>query len=1084
MKKILTGILMSVLLVLPLFSFSMQTIPSSASGGRTNFITSSVDIDTLLRRPYEQGVPLGFSDNIFALYSSGWGFDQTSIFRTGLTQGYNLPVTLTVDNAVVNPETAIYYPSNVHSRFERDTAIVAETYSNIAPFAALSASFTSPWDNLNEINDGIISYGDPRSRWTNYSDPSSTDAWIEFDFNTHFGNAQLIRQINAYVFAPDVNVQVPASIRVRYFDGANWVDVSNADGGETPVVRKNIITFDSVLTTRLRIYLTPQAGRFVGLTEVEIIARDNVPVENIARTAALSASFTSQWDNLNEINDGIILYTGYPRSRWSNWNSPLRTVTEWIEFDFGTDRPVHRVNAYVFVEGIAGYSGPGVVRTPQSISVRYFDGSEWRDVPNMSGGDSPHWQKNIITFDEVTAERIRVYATPRSGYAISFTEIEVIGRDTSAQLQNIIVDGRKFITQDDLAATVITVTNIGDTAKDVSVSAAVQFSGGYAFTDGMHVSIAGLDFEAEVNGRITRTVSLPAGGTEEFKAAMAFSRISHANNVQKMNTFFADTDWLDTQRVSFSQWWLDNIPFFDIDDPEILQIYYFRWLIYRNHIRLTPDNNYIISEFLPNVPWAGLHNAIAAPGAHHFYEGRWIRDQRYLNDYQDFWFSPGANPRQYSFAIADAYLARYFVSGDRGRLTAHLGNLVDNYNAWIASNYEPRLGLFWSIDDRDGMEYQISGTGYRPTINSYMFGDAIAISRIAAMIGATSTEQLFAQRAETLRNNVHDLLWDPADSFFKNIRRHQSTPFRTRELIGYVPWYFNLPRDEAHYASAWAQMLDPDGFYAPFGPTTAERRDPEFMAEHGHDCLWNGPSWPFATSQTITAAANLLNNYTNHNNIITAANHFNMLRTFARSHYRNGYPWLAENLDADTGEWIVDVPRSVNYNHSTFVDLVITGLVGLRPADCDEFIVVNPLIPDTVNYFALENVLYRGRNITVLFDRDGTRYNQGVGLIVFVDGERVAESANVQRLEVCLTGDTGGQNGNGGNNGNNNGQGENGNGENNYVNGNNENNYQNDNSGCGTVAAGGGGGSGLAVIGGLFLVVVLILTTKNKPQSI
>ena len=33
-------------------------------------------------------------------------------------------------------------------------------------------------------------------------------------------------------------------------------------------------------------------------------------------------------------------------------------------------------------------------------------------------------------------------------------------------------------------------------------------------------------------------------------------------------------------------------------------------------------------------------------------------------------------------------------------------------------------GLFYQIDDRDGMEFSAGGSGARPTINSYMYGDA------------------------------------------------------------------------------------------------------------------------------------------------------------------------------------------------------------------------------------------------------------------------------------------------------------------------------------------------------------------------
>jgi hypothetical protein len=39
---------------------------------------------------------------------------------------------------------------------------------------------------------------------------------------------------------------------------------------------------------------------------------------------------------------------------------------------------------------------------------------------------------------------------------------------------------------------------------------------------------------------------------------------------------------------------------------------------------------------------------------------------------------------------------------------------------------------------------------------------------------------------------------------------------KTREAIGFVPWYFNLP--DGGYEIAWKHLMDPKGFFAPFGP--------------------------------------------------------------------------------------------------------------------------------------------------------------------------------------------------------------------------------------------------------------------------
>ena len=74
------------------------------------------------------------------------------------------------------------------------------------------------------------------------------------------------------------------------------------------------------------------------------------------------------------------------------------------------------------------------------------------------------------------------------------------------------------------------------------------------------------------------------------------------------------------------------------------------------------------------------------------------------------------------------------------------------------------------------------------------------------------------------------------------------------------------------------------GFYAPFGPTTAERRHPRFMFHNPHDCLWNGPSWPYATSQTLTAMANLLND--EEQNVVGNKDYLQILTNYAARNTR------------------------------------------------------------------------------------------------------------------------------------------------------------------------------------------------------
>jgi predicted GH43/DUF377 family glycosyl hydrolase len=470
-----------------------------------------------------------------------------------------------------------------------------------------------------------------------------------------------------------------------------------------------------------------------------------------------------------------------------------------------------------------------------------------------------------------------------------------------------------------------------------------------------------------------------------------------------------------------------NIPLFECPDKDIERTYYFRWWTYRKHIKQTPDG-FVITEFLPPVGWAGKYNTINCAAGHHFYEGRWLHDPEYLNDYAVFWFRKGGAVRSYSFWAADALWARYTVTGDKAFLIDLLPDLIENYGQWEKSRLESD-GLFWQIDDRDGMEVSIGGSGKRATINSYMYGDALAIAKIAGLAGRQEVTAQFQEKARRTRQLVETRLWDTQAQFFKTLPRDKQSLVDVRELHGYTPWYFNLPG--AGYEQAWKQLVDPNGFYAPFGPTTAEQRHPRFAISYeGHECQWNGPSWPYSTSVTLTAMANLLNGYKQ--DVVTKTDYFNLLKIYTKCHQlarEDGrvVPRIDENLNPRTGDWLARTrlktwkdgtwdpekggkERGKDYNHSTYCDLVITGLIGLRPQP-DDTIQVSPLLPaDTWDWFCLDNVLYHDRIVTIVWDKTGEKYGRGKGLHIFADGRQIVQADSLERVtgELPITGTSAG----------------------------------------------------------------------------
>jgi len=454
-------------------------------------------------------------------------------------------------------------------------------------------------------------------------------------------------------------------------------------------------------------------------------------------------------------------------------------------------------------------------------------------------------------------------------------------------------------------------------------------------------------------------------------------------------------------------WLLQNIPLFDCPDSVIRTVYNYRWWAFRKHLKQTPEG-FIFTEFITKVNHAGKYNAISSALGHHIYEGRWLHNSQYINDYILFWLyvDPKHTAQRFhafSSWVDDAVYGRYLVNLDKPFIQKIVLELEADYRKWEQEKQLPNQ-FFWQFDVRDAMEESISGSrkekNVRPTINSYMYGNAVALSHMAALVGNDTLQQKYQQKAATLKQLVHQNLWDESASFFK-VKLEKGDFANAREAIGFIPWYFNLPEDQPKYARQWAQLIDTTGFRAKWGLTTAERRHPLFRTHgSGHGCEWDGPVWPFATTQTLKGLSNLLTYYKNHGTM-TKQVFYDELYKYAQSHQMNGKLYLGEYQDEKNGEWLKgDNPRSKFYNHSGFADLIISDLVGLKPR-VDDILEIQPLVPQKQwDWFCLDNVLYHGKSMAILWDKTGKHYNKGKGMRVFSDGKEVFRSKNLSVVKV------------------------------------------------------------------------------------
>lgn len=477
-------------------------------------------------------------------------------------------------------------------------------------------------------------------------------------------------------------------------------------------------------------------------------------------------------------------------------------------------------------------------------------------------------------------------------------------------------------------------------------------------------------------------------------------------------------------------WYEPRIPFFESADPRIDAVYYYRWSLFRAHQRDLGEEGFITTEFLDDVDWqrhpyASLNDATGF----HLAEGRWLNDRRYADDYLNFMYAGGGNDRHFTDYMADSVWGRYLVDGDREAALRHLPVMRHIYRLWD-DKFDFDKGLYFVEPLLDATEYTVSsidassgkdgfrgGDAFRPSINSYMFANARALARLAEMAGDKAMAREYAARAEAIRSHVLTDLWSEKLTHF--IDRHQSrknpfvtywNPIRNRELVGYLPWMFDLVPDDARYAQAWRHLLDPASLAGKAGMRTVEANYEHYMRQYRYlgpdpECQWNGPVWPYQTTQVLIGLANLLDHYRSPGPV-TRSDYMRLLRQYTALHYQGEKLDLEEDYHPETGPPIVGLDRSHHYFHSGYNDLILTGLVGIRPR-ADDVLEVNPLLPDAgdpqaLAWFRVQDVPYHGHRIAVTWDADGSHYGRGKGLLIEVDGREAARRATLGRLTTLV----------------------------------------------------------------------------------
>lgn len=530
---------------------------------------------------------------------------------------------------------------------------------------------------------------------------------------------------------------------------------------------------------------------------------------------------------------------------------------------------------------------------------------------------------------------------------------------------------------------------------------------------------------------------------------VAASEIRTPDEAGRLAEWTGQADPLAKHLAEHRAWFDRNLARFDCSDPWVTKQYYHRAYNLRKNMF---DPNLGVMKYPTQAegrwrsPW--YTNAISYGAGHQVREARWLADPKYWQGHLRTWAEnpkpdgvypshvrpDGPRDRQYTDWISSTAWDGHLVHPDRAFLAGVVDKLAANTRAW-QEVYDPDDDGLLLVDSHwwTGMEYQPSFfyfSDFKPAkdfnepaervglervdLTAYNFGNANNVARIYRMLGRDAEAQEFESLAKKIQKAVAAKMWKPDRGFFYSLRASDDAIADVEEIDAVYPFYFGMFAPGGGHLSAWKRVLDPEQFWTPWPVASCSKRCPAYSQDNWPGdgrrtaCMWNGPTWPHANSLVMTAMARTLRDEReagSAESTLTREKLWELFTSFTRAQFRDqdlAQPWTGEYYHGETARWLT---AERDYNHSTWLDVLIPDLLGLVPR-ADDVLEIDPLLPDgALDHFLLDGQRYHGRSITLAWDAPGGDDSHGdgrSGLDVYVDGKLVASSPTLARLTVDL----------------------------------------------------------------------------------
>ena len=637
-----------------------------------------------------------------------------------------------------------------------------------------------------------------------------------------------------------------------------------------------------------------------------------------------------------------------------------------------------------------------------------------------------------LTTEEDTSKRVNAPSNWSSTYSVG---------------SNLTLDVVKFIHQENVAVTTMTLTNKSAEDQAITVAADSTFAtepgkitvNGAEQTEltGTCSSPAGLTtiyarmtgdgFEAASSDDycwLSRNVTVPAGGSVELKVVIAFTTEEIPESTEQYLRFagLGNLEAVRAQKAEYNLYWAENLPYIDVPKKAVQKAIDYRWWLERfNSLDANiPGYDYQYPVTIEGV--LGYNNAIILTQPMHLQDTKWLRSP-YLaygqllsagNSSQSSAFLDNPGNRNnwnnhYGQYLAEAgyeafnvigggaevaeNFAYYFGHDATGQLE-HYGNHIEGRDLIAYRNN------YMTGNDADTISMHAPGTGTWKAHgeNAYVWAAADAAAKLYEQLGNTEQAKYYRDLADKIKADVLELMWcEECQKFETYAVRPTGTQHNANQpnLVKYT---------ESNNYNYFAVGLVPDD-----AASVTKYKEALKAFSNGKEF----PIFPFYTANQVhNQEVSGSNNFSNINFTVQLRLYESALRTYDKEQtyitddmLAMMAEWMAWNVYPDAGDirypnnnefHNIDGRTYENYYRSwiyhnilgNYTYLFIEDMAGIQPRS-DEKIELSP-IDFSYDHFMVNNARYHGHDLTVVWDKpdDGkTWYNEcPEGYSLYIDG--------------------------------------------------------------------------------------------------